>query len=465
VPAKGGSLRAIYFDSPGRDLRRAGLSLRLRQEGGRWVQTVKAARPGGGAVLDRNEWEFGVPGPVLDLDAARRTALAPLLDADGIGDRIEPAFTVRAERRAFTIQRGGSLVELVIDQGEATHGGRSRRFAEVELELKHGDPAPLYRIACDLAEAAPLRLSLTTKSDRGYGLLTEGLPRSFKAELIGLEPGMTVAEAFQVIARSCLAQVLRNEAALRDGNDTAALHQMRVGLRRLRAALSLFKDRLDDDESRAIKAELRRTGRTLGAARDLDVLIERTRRTDPGARELLDGAERERAGAYEALQAMLSGSRYRRAILATAAWIETGRWLDAASASEVAARPIGEMAAAELAKRRRKVLKRARDLAALEPEARHRVRIATKKLRYGAEFFQSLFQGRKARKRRRAAVRDLEEMQDALGELNDLAVQDTRFGAAADGAAAGGPAGREDELLDRAGAASRRFAATKPFWR
>ena len=98
----------------------------------------------------------------------------------------------------------------------------------------------------------------------------------FRAEPIALPKDATCAEAFQIIARSCLSQMLQNEALVRQTQDPAALHQMRVGLRRLRAALSLFgKQLLTDPESAAIKDDLRWAGQAMGTARDLDVLLER----------------------------------------------------------------------------------------------------------------------------------------------------------------------------------------------
>ncbi|HEX2554601.1 MAG TPA: CHAD domain-containing protein [Microvirga sp.] len=494
APGAGGTLKATYFDTPEGDLREAGLSVRVRAKGEAWIQTVKAERGERGLVLDRNEWEVPVAGPALDLDAAQGSGLAALLaERPELAARIAPAFTVRTERRAFLIARDGAEIELVLDRAGIAAGRRRIRFGEVELELKAGDPAALFGLARDLAEAAPLRLSLVTKAARGHALLAGGMTPA-KADKTALEPGFATAEAFRRVARSCLAQALHNEAALRETGEAGALHQMRVGLRRLRAAVSLFKDLFDDPESERIRAELRWFGHALGPARDLDVLAGRLQDA-PEADRAPDHAaqaaavEERRKAARDALFALLDTPRARLVPLRTAAWIEDGEWL---RSNDPAAReePIEARARHELSRRWKRVLKRGRRLAALEAEPRHELRIEIKKLRYGAEFFAGLFGGRRAKERRRAVLEGLANLQETLGELNDLAVQGHLAADAGGGpapaadpapadpqeappegeAAAAEPAGPADgdarvaDLIGRAEAEFRRLKEIKLFW-
>jgi inorganic triphosphatase YgiF len=509
APAAGGTLTATYFDTPGQELRGAGLSVRVRAKGEAWIQTVKAERGGTGLVLDRDEWERPVAGGSLDLAAAEGSALAGLIEADpALAERIRPAFTVKTERRAFMVAREGARIELVLDRAEIRAGKRRLRFGEVELELKAGRPDALFGLARALADAAPLRLSLATKAARGYALVAGGTS-PVKAERVDLDARLTTAEAFRRIARSCLAQMLHNEALLRDTGEAAALHQMRVGLRRLRAAVSLFKDLFEDPESGRIRAELRWFGQALGPARDLDVLAGRLAGL-PEAERAPDHAaqaasvEERRTAARAELSALLDTPRARLVPLLAAAWIEAGDWLRSADPEAQAAReePVAERARAELARRWKRVLKRGRRLAALEAEPRHALRIEIKKLRYGAEFFAGLFGGRRAKNRRHAALEGLAALQELLGELNDMAVQTDLAATGPDGTGRDGAApadapsataapetpapngaraadpiaaeaapeepdaagARAADLIARAEAEVRRLRGVKPFW-
>jgi CHAD domain-containing protein len=88
-----------------------------------------------------------------------------------------------------------------------------------------------------------------------------------------LDRGMQAGNAFTVIGLCCLDHALSNERAIAEG-DAEGVHQMRVGLRRLRAAISLFKDLAAGSGTEAVKRELKWLTGRFGQARDFDVLIE-----------------------------------------------------------------------------------------------------------------------------------------------------------------------------------------------
>jgi CHAD domain-containing protein len=150
----------------------------------------------------------------------------------------------------------------------------------------------------------------------------------------------------------------------------------------------------------------------LGDARNLDVLLKRTAIGSPELRDLLE-AERERA--YAQVLDALGSARLRRLMLDLIGWIETGAWRDGERARE----PLDDFASAQLDKRWRKVKRPGRKLATIDPEARHRLRIEIKKLRYAIEFLAALHTG-EASQRQKQFAGALEEMQEQLGELNDV---------------------------------------------
>src|SRR5665213_415193 len=85
-----------------------------------------------------------------------------------------------------------------------------------------------------------------------------------------LNPVMACDTAFRVVARRCLADLTANHAATCIG-DAEALHQMRVALARLGAAISFFSPMVADFQRARVRRELKWLHASLGAVRDLDV--------------------------------------------------------------------------------------------------------------------------------------------------------------------------------------------------
>ncbi len=421
APVHTAALVSTYFDDDDLSLRQAGLTLRVREADGLFVQTIKAGE--GGGLFDRGEYEGPVAGPAPDLDAAGRT---PFRKAFGRAGPLRPVFVNRVDRQIRTVTDRGGVVEISLDLGE-TEGADGARapVRQLELELKRGRPAVLFRLARALAAAAPLRLTLQTKADLGYGLLAQD--PALKPDRGAMEDHMTAGEALQSVARGELTRLLIHALAVRENRDSEALHQLRVGLRRLRAALSLFKPLLDEAEAGRVKAELKWLAGQLDEGRDLDVFMAETFEpaveilgADPGLDALGDQVRRATSKAYDQAVAALNSDRGRALPLLVAEWIEAGAWLTSRRAGRAAARdqPAVDLARHALAKARRKVKRRGAGLDALGPEQRHRLRIAAKGLRYGLSFFAPLF----PRKRGQAFGRRLAALQDSLGALNDIAI-------------------------------------------
>ena len=418
-------LQSTYYDTPTHDLQKAGFSLRIRQDGGKWLQTVKTEAEG---VSRRGEWEVDLDGPDLDLTAARRTPLAAVLKT--LDDGLEPLFKTRVERTRRLIRVGKAKVEAALDRGRVEAGEQNETLCELELELKSGDAAALYELAHKLGGAAPLRLDFQTKAARGYRL-SRGLlvSEALRGDAVRLRPDMTCRQAFQTAAAAALRQWVGNAAVLRAARRPEALHQMRVGLRRLRTALKLFKTVVADDAYPRLNAELKWLAAELDQGRDIDVLIEETFR--PAARRFHDQAGlaalgerllKARTRAYDRILATLDGPRHLNLTLDTAAWIDCGRWAQPGEMdfAPLADAPVSGLARQGLDTLRGQVKKRGRKLKRLDPASRHQLRIRAKRLRYAVEFFGGLYHRRKAQQD--AFLATLRALQNGLGALNDLNV-------------------------------------------
>lgn len=249
-----------------------------------------------------------------------------------------------------------------------------------------------------------------------------------KPRPIVLSPRISGARAFDAVARACLAHADANEPLIDVHGDHEAVHQFRVAYRRLRSLFSLCRavPRTDPEAAR-VKAGLRELTVAFGPARDLDVFSEAHRVAHLGADPLAassGGLTAEDAARLEL--ARTAAYRQGQEFLRSDAWLQTradlDRWLAAGNVR--AALPTQTWsaratAAKAMGRRRRRIITAGADLSALDPHERHQVRIEAKKLRYGAQFFGSLWPSE------RAAVKQLEsalsQLQDELGALNDAA--------------------------------------------
>jgi triphosphatase len=446
---------STYYDTPQQDLRRAGLSLRVRTIGERHIQTIKATAGATAGLFARPEWEHDVAGPKPELDLG-----SPIraLIGDDILARITRAFTVTVTRRQWVIEQDGGTIELVVDTGHVSAAERTTPVSEIELELKGGSSTAIFALTRTLSRDIPLRLGVLTKAERGYRLTEPAILGAEKAERLELEPDDTVAEAFAKIVGACLRHFRLNENLLRRARSPEALHQARVALRRLRSALSIFKPVVADARFPHLAGELKWLAGTLGHARDLDVLLERL---GEGANAQLVAAHDE---AYATALAALDSQRTRDLMIEMVEWAALGAWrLQPADPRQVQ-QPAGLFARDVLDKLRRRIKRRGRDLDQLEDEARHRVRIIAKKLRYATGFFDTLYRGKKERRRFKAFLSPLEVLQDHLGALNDLATAPAllaRFGL--DAGAAPPHQGRGKIMADAAEAQAQLIDA-KRFW-
>jgi triphosphatase len=469
------NLVSTYFDTPSLALSKAGVFLRVRELDGRYIQTVKAMQSKAD-LLERFEWEREISGHVPDLKVVDGTPLHALLTGVRRAS-LRPLFETHMRRTLRCVAHGGSEIEVAVDEGEIVAGKRRLPVSEVELELKQGDAAQLFSLARALAETLPLRLAVKTKSERGFELLSKAAFVVEKAGEVEIKPEMTTAEAFRAIARSCLRQIIVNEPAVFAGR-AEALHQMRVGLRRLRAAISIFADVVADSGEERIKGELKWITQELGPARDLDVfavdVLEPLRKANPkntGVSAARRDFEERRKAAYARAVGSLQSERFRKALLDLAEWIEVGGW----ASGQAARGPIAERARTELTRLRKQIRKRGDDLRHASAQQRHKLRIRAKRLRYATEFFAKTFPGESNLKRRDELLSALKELQDALGGLNDL---ETRHGLM-DGTGGEEPAAEiaavipdpareaasRERLLADAEKAFARFGQAKAFWK
>ena len=415
-------VHSVYYDTPRLALLQAGLALRLRSDGGRWLQTLKTQGRAAAGLHMREEWEWPLPGEALDFGLLATTPEAKFFRAPRLRAALGPAFSTEFTRTSLRLAfADGSLAELCLDSGQIRSGRRAAAISEVEMELLAGSPVRLFELARELAERLPLRLGHASKSERGYALARGLPPRPVKAAALELDPQGSVAAAFVTIVGSCIAHLQANEAGFLAGRDPEYLHQVRVALRRMRACFSLFKPVLPPSAFARVISQLQERNAALGKARDWDVFVHEMLRALRAQR-----ADEDAVAAFARRCVRLGRVHLRTAQEAVAApawqrlWLELGQLLaEGAWMQEHAALAlqVDGFAAGLLQERAVALKKRGKGLEELDAVGRHRLRIAAKKLRYAAEFFTALFPKRRVR----PYVQSLAGMQEVLGSLNDAA--------------------------------------------
>jgi len=233
---------------------------------------------------------------------------------------------------------------------------------------------------------------------------------------------MTFDEGLRTIIGDCLSHIRSHEASVAAGADPESVHQMRVGLRRLKCALQLFAPARS--LWRAQRDELDGLATTLGAARDWQVLASDTLPSldadclgDAGWTALQHAVRSVASENGHAAAEAVRSARYRQLVAALQAWVDGAHWRDTLSASERDALQalLRQTADRALGRQHARLIKRGRRLGQASAAQRHRARIAAKKLRYATGFFQALYPAPRVARFTAA----LAALQDALGALND----------------------------------------------
>ena len=440
------SLASVYFDTPERALLRAGASLRLRRDGRKWLQTLKTDTEPQAGLATRAEWEMPVARNALALEAfpGAEIKAATGLDLARLRRRLRPVFETRFVRRTGLVALGdGASAELALDRGAILAGRRREPISEVELELKGGAPPALLQFATELA----LPLAFESKAERGYRLAAGGAPAPRKWRAPQLSQIPSAHEAFAAVFSAALAQAGANARGVRESEDPEFLHQMRVGLRRMRSALRAFAKVID--KPKALLRSLKRLSPALGEARDWDVFVENLR-TLTREQALLKRAQANRVLARQAARAVVSSPEFNLFLLRALRWIHS-------APDKKKPKALAAYAETALSRLHRKTAQGAdwRDA-----ERRHRLRIRVKRLRYACEFFAPCFRGVEPYLSR------LQALQQILGQLNDIAVARKLLKELG-----GSPSvaakldARERRLIARLERGWNAFAAQRPFWK
>jgi inorganic triphosphatase YgiF len=423
------TLHACYFDTETRELAQEKTALRLRLEGDQWVQTVKMP---GGDELSRIELNHPRPDASLDLDVYKRTPVAAAFKK--LQHPLVQRYETQVERLVLEKEARGGVVELAYDTGVIKAGTLELPLCELELELLSGDAREMMAMGERWLTKHQLVVDLRSKAERGDNLAngSEAMkPRH--AGAIDLDPELGMDAAYIACATDCVNQIVRNATLLGTidvHEENAALfvgyvHQLRVGIRRLRSCWKFFGKWLALDIAE-LGDELREYFGRLGQARDADVL-----RTDIEPRLVRAGMP-----ALTTPEPADNDLPCARTLAASPAFQSTllrllGHLLMAGeiAASKERQTPragkgkLGKALAERLNKWLNAMCEQGAQFEHLTQHAQHDLRKDVKRLRYSMEFSSSLLAPDRMGPLREALL----NVQKILGELNDLYVAQSYY--------------------------------------
>ena len=417
-------LRATYYDTADLRLARAGASLRFRRgDDEPWTVKLPTDAPG-----VRNE--ISMTGPA----STPPERLVDLVTAFTRGQELAPVVTLNTTRIAHQLcDRDDRVTVEVVDDIVSVPDGRrvALKFREIEVERKAGKAKLLDRVEVALRDAGATVGEFTPKHVRALGMAALGAPDwPTTADRLPRRP--TAAEVVSVAIQRSIGRIVEHDPLVRlrapVGRDDTAVHQMRVGCRRLRSDLRTFAPILNRDWTSGLRTELGWLADALGAARDAEVLRARLRRTadldplvplDPPSVQRIDADLAVRhEDALQALDKVMCEERYHRLLdTLLEAWHSPKLSRYASDSAETVLPSLVSRPFRRLAFGGGGVV----GAGQLEPtapdEAWHAVRINGKRARYALDAVATVLGGEAA-----VLASSLAAVQDLLGEHQDAAV-------------------------------------------
>jgi triphosphatase len=457
----------VWHDTADGALEAEGLSLSAQK--GTW--RLERSRPVPGVL-----WPPGTPAPLIE-EAADLGAIGRDLHMMRFGalrEQLMPLAGFRGRQRAAVLDDGAAPVEMLLLEGALRGVTQERPVCRLLLT----GPGPrLQTLSSEIGDAIGLAAPRWSLAAEAIALARGIDPAARQVGAPAVPSGTSLRDAVALVLSHLTDVILAGASPAPNGHSPEPVHQMRVAVRRLRSALSIFRRAVESPALEAVKPGLKQLASVLGAARDWDVFLAGTAHAVsdalPGDRRIgamLEAGERRRVAAYAALGRYLTGGEFHALEVALVQLAALRPWEAEASEEQVArlGEAAGHFASHQFERRLEHILAPGPDISNLPVEELHTIRKQGKRLRYAAEFFSPLYGKRSARR----FIGRLSTLQEALGHLNDTAAAgdlmaslgqtaDRQFAA---GAVQGFVAARQGDTRRDIGEAWSKFRRQEPFW-
>lgn len=423
------SLATSYFDTEDLRLwqRRITLRHRIGEDEGAGLWTLKL--PGKEARNEIDRTELSWPGSPEEPPSEATWLLRGIVRRQAL----ERVAVLETQRRRVLVRNGGSALGEIDDDlvTVAVGAGPGRAFRQIEFEFDpdsenpHADPAVIEKMLTAMKNAGA-HIDLQQKFAKALGIdANDPNPSATK-----VCRKSTLGTLVQRTLRSEFERLLDFDVSLRlrpQNPSERAVHQARVTTRRLRSDLKTFGPVLDPVWLRHTRSELNWIGAMLGAVRDIDVMDKRfqsdnsTPRGSRGEDALRAALASQRRDKSENLAHVLRSERYLNLLDRLDVGTSFPRFYISSQSKDAAELEVGPTDLARKALPRllgppwRKLRRRVRKAGSSPSDTQlHKIRIASKQLRYAAELAEPVL-GKAARRTARRA----EDIQTILGNHHD----------------------------------------------
>jgi len=370
----------------------------------------------------------------LTLQSGKRMVFAWDFPASDMADALEPVMEMRAlislgkvacQRIRHELLNSDEKIvaRLALETYRLDTGENAVEHCRIEPVRGYAKAAKLAAACLQKMGLEPTRQSpvLTLLEKNGFS------PGTYSSKVnIELQPDIPAAEAVRRIMERLVLVMHQNLPGVREDTDSEFLHDFRVSVRRARSLLGQTKGVLDKETTADLTTRLKDMGAITGNLRDLDVyLLKKAEYTamvadvlKPGVAQLFSALARKRRYAKDRMLKRMAADEFTSDMAVLEAFVRSDPMPE--SKAPDGGRPIGELARTVIHKRYRRIVKKGRKITAATPdEELHRLRIDCKKLRYLLEFFTSLF----PKDQMKILIKQLKQLQENLGDFNDLSVQ------------------------------------------
>jgi CHAD domain-containing protein len=412
--AKTGALKIVWYDTADGDLAARGLS--LSEQRGQW--RLERLAPSDGA-----DWLPATPAPLL-ASAPTRAALEQEPHGEMLPGALAAVAAFTGRQRDIPVAFGGAAARISVLEGTLRGVLQDRPVCRLILS---GEALAMAELAAELACHVQVRPPLASLAAQAFAVARAVAPAPRRLGAPSVPPQASVAQALTAITAHLADVILYWGSTIEAAETAEPVHQMRVAVRRLRSALSVFRRALPEERRwlDELADELKALAGLLGVARDWDVFLAETGSDvraafaeDRRIGAMLDAAAKKRLAAYAALRSYLATDAGWRRLGLTLALLPSRRPWEGAGEAEWLERPAADYARGALGRRLKHVLEVGESLDGLPHEHLHEIRKRAKRLRYAIEFFAPLFADKAVRK----YLSKLAALQEDFGALNDTAV-------------------------------------------